>query len=70
MAGKRNLKEGIVYYAINKALESGEEVRLKNGVYALDTALADTMIDVERLVPRGVLCLYSAWTLWPFHTDS
>ena len=69
MAGKRDLQEGIGYYAINKALESGEVVRLKNGVYALDAALADTMIDVERIVPRGVLCLYSAWAHYGLTTQ-
>ena len=69
MAGKRDLQEGTGYYAINKALESGEVVRLKNGVYALDAALADTMIDVERIVPRGVLCLYSAWAHYGLSTQ-
>ena len=69
MAGKRDLQVGTGYYAINKALVSGEVVRLKNGVYALDTALADTMIDVERIVPRGVLCLYSAWAHYGLSTQ-
>ncbi len=69
MVTKRELKDGTGYYAINKAIESGEVVRLKNGVYALDSALADTMIDVERIVPRGVLCLYSAWSYYGLSTQ-
>ncbi len=69
MATKRELQEGTGYYAINKAIESGEVVRLKNGVYALDSALADNMIDVERIVPRGVLCLYSAWSYYGLSTQ-
>ena len=68
-AVKRELHEGNDYYAINKALESGKVVRLKNGVYALDAALADTMINVERIVPRGVLCLYSAWAHYGLSTQ-
>ncbi len=30
---------------------------------ALALALANNMIDVERIVPHGVLCLYSAFAL-------
>lgn len=32
------------------------------GVYALNEGLSKQMIDVETLVPGGVLCLYSAWS--------
>lgn len=69
MVTKRELQQGTGYYAINKAIESGEVVRLKNGVYALDTTLGNTMIDVERIVPRGVLCLYSAWSYYGLSTQ-
>jgi len=37
-------------------------VRIRKGVYAETSALANNMIDVERIVPRGVLCLYSAFS--------
>ena len=36
-------------------------VKLRHGVYAEPTAMLGTMIDVERIVPGGVVCLYSAW---------
>lgn len=55
------IRERQSYYDIRKALEDGSVVRLKNGVYASVEALADSMIDIERVVPGGVLCLYSAW---------
>ena len=35
----------------------------KNIALALDLALANNMIDVERIVPHGVLCLYSEFAL-------
>ena len=57
----QEIRESQSYYGIRKALEEGSMVRLKNGVYASTEALASTMIDIERVVPRGVLCLYSAW---------
>lgn len=41
---------------------TGRIVRLRRGVYALNNGLVKQMIDVETLVPGGVLCLYSAWS--------
>ena len=49
------------YERVRKAVQQDELVRVKRGVYATPMALADTMIDVEAIVPSGVLCLYSAW---------
>lgn len=49
------------YRRVLRAVERGEMVKLRHGVYANVDALAGTMIDVERIVPRGVLCLYSAF---------
>lgn len=63
------IREFQSYYGIRKAVEEGSVVRLKNGVYASAEALADTMIDIERVVPRGVLCLYSAWAHYGLTTQ-
>lgn len=49
------------YYFVRKAMDAGDVIRLKNGVYATREGLANTMVDVECIVPGGVLCLYSAW---------
>ena len=57
----RDIDEEGRYYFVRKAIDAGDVVRLKNGVYATEDGLADTMVDVERIVPGGVLCLYSAW---------
>ena len=39
--------------------------RIKHGVYFYGNASRDnTMIDVEKIVPGGVLCLYSAWAYY------
>lgn len=55
------LQEPRAYYNINKEIKSGNVIRIKNGVYMLPEELASTMIDVARIVPGGVACLYSAW---------
>lgn len=51
------------YYKLLDSARSGETVRIKRGVYATVEQLADTMIDVEAMVPGGVLCLFSAWNV-------
>ena len=63
------LREPRAYYGINKNLNSGNVLRIKNGVYILPEELAATMIDIERIVPGGVLCLYSAWDYYQLTTQ-
>ena len=53
---------------ILRAVEHGELIRLRQGVYAVPIAILNTMIDVERIVPQGVLCLYSAWAYYQLTT--
>ena len=50
------------YEQLRHAAEEGNLVRIRKGGYAETSALANNMIDVERIVPRGVLCLYSAFS--------
>ena len=50
------------YEQLRHAAEEGNLVRIRKGVYAETSPLANNMIDVERIVPRGVLCLYSAFS--------
>lgn len=49
------------YQKIVRAKERGDLIRVPNGVYAVPDALFNTMIDVERVVPNGIVCLYNAW---------
>ena len=56
------------YIRLLKATDDGELIRIRQGVYAFVDALANTMIDVERLIPRGVLCLYSAFDVYNLST--
>lgn len=65
----RDIDEEGRYYFVRKAMDAGDVVRLKNGVYATLEELANTMVDVERIVPGGVLCLYSAWEYYGLSTQ-
>ena len=48
------------YKQVLRAKERGDLIRLRHGVYAAPEALLNTMIDVERIIPNGVVCLYNA----------
>lgn len=52
------------YMQLNRAVQRGDLMRIRYGVYATPDALLDTMIDVERIVPGGVVCMYSAWAYY------
>lgn len=57
------------YYRINKELNSGSIIRIKNGVYILPEEQTTMMMDTERIVPGGVICLYSAWNYYNLTTQ-
>ena len=54
---------------LQEAVRKGEAIRLKNGIYADIDALANTMVDIRVLVPRGILCLWSAWSVYRLTTQ-
>lgn len=57
------------YEQLRRAAEDGTLLRLRNGVYAETSALANKMVDVKRIVPGGVLCLYSAFAHYGLSTQ-
>ena len=56
------------YERLRRAAQRGDVVRLRHGVYAEPTAMLGAMIDVERIVPEGVVCLHSAWMHYQLST--
>ena len=56
------------YERLRRAAQRGDVVRLRHGVYAEPTAMLGTMIDVERIVPGGVVCLHTAWMHYQLST--
>lgn len=51
------------YYKMLNDARQGELTCIKRGVYVSDEQLADTMIDVDSIVPNGILCSFSAWNI-------
>ena len=56
------------YEHLRRATVDGTLMRIRQGVYAETSALANNMIDVQRIVPNGVLCLYSAFAQYGLST--
>ena len=54
------IKSGINYYQINALLDSGSIIKLKHGVYKWQNDEVNEWADLTHLVPRGVLCLFTA----------
>jgi predicted transcriptional regulator of viral defense system len=66
---KPEINQGKEYRELLKATKNGDVMRIKRGVYATDDALASIMIDVDKIVPGGVVCLYSAWSHYGMTTQ-
>ena len=65
-------RENMSAYQYHQALQkvkAGELFRLRPGVFADASVLADVMIDIDALVPGGVLCMYSAWEHYELTTQ-
>ena len=49
------------YRRLLRAVNRGNLVRLHHGVYVEPSSLLNNMVDVESIIPNGVVCLYNAW---------
>lgn len=58
LKGKSTTNE---YRRILRAVKAGKLLRIREGVYALPYILMDNMMDIETIIPKGVVCLYNAW---------
>lgn len=65
---KDEFKSVAEYKRVLRAVERGDVVRLRQGVYADPAVMLNTMVDVERIVPGGVVCLYNAWAYYQLST--
>lgn len=55
-------KKVSLYNELLDGTKNGQIIRVRRGIYAINEGLSKQMIDVDTLVPGGVLCLYSAWS--------
>jgi len=57
------------YHRLLSLVAHGRVVRIRRGVYALPMALANTMYDIDKIVPGGVLCNFTAWSHYGLTTQ-
>lgn len=50
------------YRKILAAVENGDMLRLRRGIFARPEVLLSSEVDIESIIPGGILCLYSAWS--------
>jgi predicted transcriptional regulator of viral defense system len=63
-----DIKNRADYMRLFRAAERGDMIRVRRGVYAEPEAVVSTMVDVERIVPGGIVCLYNAWAYYGLTT--
>ena len=68
-AAEAKRKSRSSYYSLLKSAKEGYIVRVRRGIYATMDQLADTMIDIDAVVPNGILCLFSAWNIHKLTTS-
>ncbi len=57
------------YYKMLESVRQGELVQVRRGIYASIDQLSASMIDIEAIVPGGILCLWSAWNIHKLTTS-
>ncbi|RKN77103.1 type IV toxin-antitoxin system AbiEi family antitoxin domain-containing protein [Paenibacillus ginsengarvi] len=65
------LNEGITHYYIKKLESQGEIIRVKQGLYRhaeFSKGTIDELVEVSKLVPKGVVCLLSALSFYELTT--
>lgn len=57
------------YYKMLESVHEGKLIQVRRGVYANIDQLNGNMIDIETIVPNGILCLWSAWNIHELTTS-
>lgn len=52
------------YRAFLQQVRNNEYVKIKNGLYIRTEDIGGGMNDISRLIPGGILCLFSAWSYY------
>ena len=47
--------------ALRSAAEESNVIKLKNGLYALTDKACNLQYDIDKVIPGGILCMWTAW---------
>lgn len=64
----KDIRDRNEYLRTLRAEKRGELIRVRQGVYAEPSSVISTMIDVEKIVPNGIVCMYNAWSYYELTT--
>lgn len=68
-SAKMKEKGRTAYYKMLESVRQGELVQVRRGLYANIDQLSVGMIDIEAIIPGGILCLWSAWNIYKLTTS-
>jgi len=62
------IKTNVNKYHLQKLVKTGEVERLKHGIYKLTDFQINEYLEISKLVPNGIICLFSAWNYYELTT--
>lgn len=66
---KSDRTDEMAYRAMLQEAREGSLIKIRKGVYGTIDSLTGGMIDIERIIPGGIVCLYSAWHIYQLTTQ-
>ena len=57
------------YYKMLKKARQGELIQVRRGLYTNIDQLSGNMVDINAIIPNGILCLWSAWSIHQLTTS-
>jgi predicted transcriptional regulator of viral defense system len=52
---------GINKYHLLKLMDSNEVEKMRHGIYKLVEYQTNGLVEIKKIIPNGIICLYSAW---------
>ena len=49
------------YRTLHSAVNTSDAVKLKNGLYLLTDNICNLQYDIDKVIPGGILCMWTAW---------
>lgn len=49
------------YRTLHSAVNTSDAVKLKNGLYILTDNICNLQYDIDKVIPGGILCMWTAW---------
>lgn len=60
--------QGINKYHLQKLVENGEVEKVQHGIYKLVDYQTNEFVELKKIIPKGVICLYSSWNYFDLTT--